>query len=221
MKKCTACGVLKELSAFSKRSASSDGLDYRCRSCKLIASNKYVEDNRLKVREKQRKWAQANPEKMKSKRRAWHLKDPKARSDRAMQWQNENAERNLENKKKWDAENRDLKYKLRKEWFEQNPEKRKEMARQYRERHPEKCRSLAAAKRARKVNAVPVWSEKQIIQAIYAEARRLTAMTGVVHHVDHVVPLKHPLVCGLHVAANLQILTGEENMRKYNSFEIA
>jgi len=32
------------------------------------------------------------------------------------------------------------------------------------------------------------------------------------------VPLRHPLVCGLHVPANLQVLTAEQNRLKHNSF---
>lgn len=38
------------------------------------------------------------------------------------------------------------------------------------------------------------------------------------HHVDHEIPLSHPLVCGLHCLANLQYLTAEENLAKGNSF---
>lgn len=38
------------------------------------------------------------------------------------------------------------------------------------------------------------------------------------HHVDHEIPLQGELVSGLHVAENLQYLTGPENMSKGNSF---
>lgn len=40
-------------------------------------------------------------------------------------------------------------------------------------------------------------------------------------HVDHIIPLKHDLVCGLHVVANLQIIPGSENLSKNNRFVVA
>lgn len=57
-----------------------------------------------------------------------------------------------------------------------------------------------------------------------AEARRLSRETGVLHTVDHIVPLIGPysaemgcrLVCGLHNEHNLQILTHAVNAAKGN-----
>lgn len=43
------------------------------------------------------------------------------------------------------------------------------------------------------------------------ERLRLEADTGVVHHIDHIIPLK---AGGLHVASNLQVLTASENTAK-------
>lgn len=37
---------------------------------------------------------------------------------------------------------------------------------------------------------------------------------------DHVIPLKHPLVCGLHVPANLRVVRRATNDKKGNRFEV-
>lgn len=39
------------------------------------------------------------------------------------------------------------------------------------------------------------------------------------HEVDHIIPLNHPLVCGLHCVANLQYLTVEANREKSNKWK--
>lgn len=74
--------------------------------------------------------------------------------------------------------------------------------------------------RAKTLNRMPSWANKKAIRAFYAEARRLTAETGVLHHVDHKIPLVGREVSGLHVENNLQVLTHQENSRKHNHFEV-
>lgn len=63
-------------------------------------------------------------------------------------------------------------------------------------------------------------SKKQqvAIENIYADASRLSQETGTPYHVDHILPVNHPLICGLHVPCNLQVLVGVDNIKKSNKF---
>ena len=63
--------------------------------------------------------------------------------------------------------------------------------------------------------AQPEWADRKAINRLYKRARALRA-AGIDVHVDHIIPLCHPMVCGLHVPSNLRIVGAKENMRKSN-----
>lgn len=66
--------------------------------------------------------------------------------------------------------------------------------------------------------ATPVWADRRKMLAVYRERDRITIETGVKHHVDHVIPIVHPYVCGLNYEGNLRVITAEENQQKSNFF---
>ena len=69
---------------------------------------------------------------------------------------------------------------------------------------------------------IPPWLTDEhwvAINGFYLEAKRLTEETGIIHHVDHQIPLRGKLVSGLHVPWNLQVLTRDDNLRKANRFD--
>lgn len=87
--------------------------------------------------------------------------------------------------------------------------------RRYYEKNREKVLVKVAARCRRAKLATPPWltrREKAQIRAMYAQARALG------FQVDHIHPITHPLVCGLHVPWNLQLLPPDENLSKHNVF---
>lgn len=73
-------------------------------------------------------------------------------------------------------------------------------------------------RRAYKLKASPKWADSKKILEVYKQRESITKETGVMHHVDHIVPLQGKYVCGLHVDNNLRIIPALENIVKSNKF---
>lgn len=132
---------------------------------------------------------------------------------------------------KWESKNLDARNAVKKEYRAANPERIAEIAKLSRIRNPlaskEKCRARYQAKKheyiaankkrkADQISLTPSWADLDAIKRIYKVASRITAVTGIPHHVDHCYPLRGKMVCGLHVEHNLRVITAAENMAKYN-----
>lgn len=66
--------------------------------------------------------------------------------------------------------------------------------------------------------ATPDWADQRAIEQVYMLARFITESTGVLWHVDHVVPLNGRSACGLHVEHNLTFMPAAWNIAKGNRF---
>lgn len=97
----------------------------------------------------------------------------------------------------------------------------RDKCKEYKQSRPDVIRELNKKHnhkdRAARLMRLPKWvtqDELLEIRKLYDEARE----KGL--HVDHIIPLQGKLVSGLHVLANLQLLSRSENASKKNSYEI-
>jgi len=77
---------------------------------------------------------------------------------------------------------------------------------------------LAERARRRASTHLASWDDKADIERLYALRREVEELTGVKYHVDHIDPLTHPLVCGLHTVKNLRVVPASLNLEKHNKF---
>lgn len=77
-------------------------------------------------------------------------------------------------------------------------------------------RSKRAAYISQVLISCPAWADRDALRSIQFRCRQITALSGVDHHVCHIVPLRHPRMCGLTVPWNLEIKTAKINLAESN-----
>ena len=130
-------------------------------------------------------------------------------------WAKSNRESKRKSRNAYYWRNRDSEIAKARAWQEQNVEKRRASNSRY---HSKNSRAIFARKRSVKLRAMPAWANRFFIQEAARLAALRTKVTGIPHELDHIVPLKSPLVCGLHVENNLRVIPREENIRKSNRY---
>lgn len=93
---------------------------------------------------------------------------------------------------------------------------RRKHAQEWKRRNQGRVNASTAARYAAKTNATPLWSDAFLIDEVYDIAARRSDVTGIEWQVDHIVPLRSRLVCGLHCEANLRVIPARINQRKNN-----
>jgi hypothetical protein len=99
------------------------------------------------------------------------------------------------------------------------PTQKKEYQNAWKERNKTWVRADTKSRRRKHREATPKWLttlQKATMREIYKIAITMTQTTGEQYVVDHIVPLRSEVVCGLHVPWNLRVITRDENLRKSN-----
>lgn len=125
----------------------------------------------------------------------------------------ENRDRLLENNKKWREKNKEHIKAYYKKYSEENKEIILQKAAIFAKNNKNKVNFKNALRRAKKLKATPSWVDNIKLREIYLNCPKN-------HHVDHIIPLIHEKICGLHVPWNLQYLPASENLSKGNKFHV-
>ena len=188
MKVCATCKTEKPKDEFHRKADAKDGLHPSCKACRKAkdAARRVANAETLRAYERERNQQPARKGAQKVRLKA----------------------RYKANKTQWDATSR--------QYAVEHREQVRATKRAYKKRNPAKTLAATRKRQAQKLNAVPAWANHFFIEEIYDLARRRTAATGFEWHVDHIVPLQHPLVCGLHCEQNLQVIPATVNYSKGN-----
>lgn len=201
MKQCAKCKEHKPFYDFNKNARYKDGHQSYCRACMAVAAKecywRYPQRHRVRAS----KWAKDNRDTVRERDRVYR-------------------EENIVRVRQWDRD-RYCRDKLKrlvyaKKYALGHQEQHNKASREWAIRNKDNRRAHSMARRAARINALPLWADLDAIQIIYTEARGLEIETGEKLHVDHIVPLRSNIVCGLHCEANLAILNAADNIRKGN-----
>jgi hypothetical protein len=154
-----------------------------------------------------------------------HLSDRTVKTGNCIRCHYELRDRNIAHRaqRKWYINNSDKVRQYQRKWVSENRLAARSWYTNWRVNNPDKDAAKTAKRHATKLHATPQWltpDDLFMIEFQYLKAETLTLMTGVKHHVDHIVPLQGKNVCGLHVPQNLQVLTANENISKSNKWAL-
>ena len=203
MKKCTSCNIEKDLSEFAPQKLGKYGVTSKCRPCRAAQVSEWAKNNREKCAEKLRRWRAKNKQRSRDCNRAYYKANRQKRIRSVIEWQKRNPESKLVCNSVYRARNQE---KL-KEWRRRNRGAVAEMSRE---------------RESTKSMATPKWLSKEhklCMKSFYELSNRVGLCIGVKHNVDHVMPLKSSILCGLHVPWNLQVLPARINAKKKNKIE--
>ena len=230
-KQCSKCGETKPLDLFKKDSKAKHGVKSYCKACAAVNAREWYLNNQDRAKRTRKEYREENIEAARARNRehyrlnadayierarSAYAANPVVAKERINAWVKKNSVRVLENKAKWRRENSERLREQNRVRYASSPARFAASRLKWQRKNPDKVRAYGAEYRARKINATPSWANQEYIRLWYEVARLEELRTGRKCHVDHIVPLNSPIVCGLHIETNLCVMFAEDNIRKGN-----
>ena len=235
IKPCSKCKIEKPLSEFSKSKRHLDGRVNKCKSCR----NSEVQKSRDSKKEE--RLLEYDQTKFTTLKTCTKCKNEKKLNDfyfennknlsssrckecfkkgvnkyRIENRDEINKKKRIRGKKYWretiTEEQRERRREHTRDWRSRNSEHIKKYNSKYKKENKALCKQIAVERRIMLENSQPNWVNRERLIAVYDKVPE-----G--QHVDHIIPIKHKNVCGLHVPWNLQYLEPKLNHSKNNKFD--
>lgn len=243
---CSLCRQFLPLDFFRESKWFKTGLVSNCHDCEKLKNKEFRKNNLEKCKKRCNDWRLKNINKARQACEQWHRENKEYHKDWSKEniekiklsnkkynatkkaknrtkkhresekykntrvnYYEKNREKLLEYSKDWVFKNKDRKAMTSRNWYENNKDRVDQIRKRFLDQNPNYSKYQAAKRRALIANATPNWVDMEEIKKIYQNCP-----PG--YHVDHIMPLNHPLLCGLHVPWNLQYLPAKENLRKSN-----
>lgn len=216
MKTCRVCQTEKQRYHFHGDKTKTDGLGSICKSCASARARTYYIANGEPIRQRASRSYRENKALHLAQSKKWHAENPAKSREIKKRWQDANKERHNARTRQWAALNKERRSRVRATWKAANAARVSAANAAWSRNNPAKRMATKAARRAREKFATPGWADLVRIESVYATAALRTKETGQRWQVDHIVPLVSPLVCGLHVESNLQVVPAFVNQSKNN-----
>lgn len=220
----TKCKKEKTTNSFYMDKNRVDGYFPWCKGCVSIGTKKYRENNKEKVTEAKKQHRKKN-----GVYYAAYAKQYNVDNDTLIKKQREgyrltHKEEKANYDKEYYVKTKEAQLLYQKEYTKKNKEKIKIRRRKYTLNNLAKKSTKNAEYRAKQLQRLPTWANLAAIKEVYNDCVEInlaakTAGCTEKFVVDHICPLQGKIVSGLHIAANLQIITNSENCRKNNKFE--
>ena len=237
LKTCAKCKTQRNLSDFYASKRFKDGLRKECKSCDKARALSWRNENLERARQSKRDWDAANPEAVAAYSKSYYAENieecrekgriysieykakfPEKKRASNLAFKEKNKEAGRENARNWARLNPEKNREKGRIWNEQNVQRMRANSKAYVKLHPEYAVERSRLRAIALKNSKVDWANEFFISEIYDLARKRTAVTGMVWHVDHIVPINGKTVCGLHVHANLAVIPARVNAKKSNKY---
>lgn len=159
-----------------------------CVKCMKIRAAKWKKNNKGKVAAGSKIYGIKNKQRIKGYNAKYAREHPESVNARSRKWRKDNSVLYAKITKTWRDNNRHVVRQNHKKW------------------------------KARRRGGRAAWANSFFMNEIYDLCSRRNRVTNIRWHVDHIVPLKSNIVCGLHVENNLRVVPASVNTSKQNRY---